>query len=742
MVPVPGRSLARMNRKASTLILLVILAAAVVIRVYVALRCTAIPGYSDMALYNAAALRGGFPTSSPPGYPLFLKAIYAIFGAHNYTAVFVAQSLISALTVLLIYRVTSAVASRRAGLLAAGIAAVYPNLIAYNLTTLTETFGVFFVMILFFILVAAIPERTRSILAAVAIFFGFVFRPVVFLFAPGVFLGIKRRWTFALAAVVLLTPLIAFEMTVGKSFQRSAVAIYETYHPSSDGSQLIHPDSTALRSDTLSSAVYLKAALANIAHNRWKAIDNVYSKATVLFSRGWDTFVLEPIVGSGTLAYYVWAYAYLPVLVFGFIGMARLYGRGNRMIALPALSYAVLVVLFFLFKFRYRLPIEPVLIIYTSMLLAGERSRAAEADEVVARSGAPPARSETGAAARRRSNHVILAVIVLVALTLRIYLALVSPAPAHSREMLEYNRLAVQGGLGSASAPLYPLFLRAVYSLCGAGNHAAIFLAQGILSTLTIVLLYMALARLCGNAAGIIAAAICAVFPDFLLYNVNVGVESMSVFLVAALMAASTARIGVRLRTFLVGVLVALGVLLQPLLVCLAPGALLASRRRALLLLVMMLALVPFVVINAIRTQKIEPVYEARAFGLGLGNYAGPGSLEHAIDAVYGNANGVTTKGWRPPDAAAARVGRRGITNAAVYSYAIVMLIGFVGLARCFRREHGAFALPVLLYVVLLVLFSYFRVRYRAPLEPVLVAYAAILLGGGRRASTASMREP
>ena len=734
MGPIPGRSLARMNSKASTLILLFILAVAAVIRVYFALRCTAVPGYSDMALYNAAALKGGFPTSLPPGYPLFLRAIYALFGTRNYTAVFVVQGLISALTVLLIYRVTSSVASRRAGLLAAAIAAVYPNLIVYNLTTLTDTIGVFFAMILFFILVVAIPERTRSVLAAFVVFLGFTFRPVMVLFAPGVFLSIKKRWTFAVAAVVLLTPLIAFEMTVGKSFQRSAIAVYETYHPSLDGSQFINPDSTELRSDTLSSAVYLKAALANIAHNRWKAIDNIYYKVTVLFSRGWDTFVLEPIVGTGTLAYYVWAYAYLPVLVFGFIGMARLYGRGNRMLALPALSYAVLVVLFFLFKFRYRLPIEPVLIIYASMLLAGGRSRAAGFDEAAARTG-------TSAAPRWGGNRGIIAAIVLLALALRVYFAFACRTPVDSIEMETYNRLALKGGLGSAAAPLYPLFLRAIYSLCGAGNYTALFLAQGILSALAVVLLYAAVARLCGGTVGVIAAAICAVFPDFIRYNLKVGVESLSVFLVAALMAASTARIGARLRTLLVGVLVALGVLIEPLLVCLAPGALLASRRRTLLLLVMMLALVPFVVINTIRTQKIEPVYEVRAFGLGLGNFTGPGSLEHAIDAVYGNARSVMTKGWRLPDATARSERQRGSINAAVYSYAIVMLMGFVGLARYYRREHGAFALPVLLYIVLLVLFSYFRVRYRAPLEPVLVAYAALLLGGGCRAPAASQGE-
>lgn len=734
MGSIPGRSLARMNKRTSTLILLFILAVAAVIRVYFALRCTAVPGYSDMALYNAAALKSGFPTSLPPGYPLFLRGIYALFGARNYTAVFAVQGLISALTVLIIYRVTSSVASRGAGLLAAGIAAVYPNFIAYNLTTLTDTIGVFFVMILLLILVAAIPERTRSILAAFVMFLGFTFRPVMVLFAPGVFLGIKRRWTFAVAAIVLLTPLIAFEMTVGKSFQRSAVAVYETYHPSLDGSQFINPGSTELRSDTLSSAVYLKAALSNIAHNKWKAIGNVYSKATVLFSRGWDTFVLEPIVGSSTLASYVFTYAYIPVMILGFIGMGRLYGRNNRILALPTLSYVMIVILFFLFKFRYRLLIEPVLIMYASMLIAGGVS--AEP------SGGECAEINTPNTFRDKSNWGILAVILVLACALRIYFALASHVPAVFGEIETYNRLALEGGLGSGSTPLYSLFLRAIYALFGNGNYTAVFLAQGLLNVLAIVLMYTALARLFGGTAAVIAAAICAVFPNFLLHSLSVGPESMTVLLVASLMAVSTARFGPRVRSSLSGALVALGVLLGPFLVCLIPGAFLAARRRRLFVLVAMCALLPFVAVNAFRTKQIEPVYETSMFKLGFENFSGPNAIENALDGVYRNAHIVASKWWGVYDAGNAFAAERSSTNAAGYSYSIIMLLGLIGLSRYYRKEQRAFVLPVILYVVLLVLFSKFEIQYRAALEPVLIAYAAVLVAGRRRTLAACPGEP
>jgi len=60
-----------------------ILLLAFVLRFYIALTTRAVPDFSDMALYNELATAGGFPTSFPPAYPLFLRLIYAVFGAYN-----------------------------------------------------------------------------------------------------------------------------------------------------------------------------------------------------------------------------------------------------------------------------------------------------------------------------------------------------------------------------------------------------------------------------------------------------------------------------------------------------------------------------------------------------------------------------------------------------------------------------------------------------------------------------------
>jgi 4-amino-4-deoxy-L-arabinose transferase-like glycosyltransferase len=708
-----------MGKKSSAFLLLGIVLAACAIRLCAALRCNAVPDFSDMALYNAAALQHGFPMSLPPGYPLFLRAIYGIFGAENYKAVFVVQGLVSAATVLLMYRVAGRLGGRTAGLLAAGVAAVYPNFIAYNLTTLTDTIGVLFVVLLPAVCVEAMSERKKSILAALVLFLGFAFRPVMILFAPGVFLGLKKRWTFALAAAALLAPLVAFEMIAGESFQRSAVAVYETYHPSLDGSQFIDPDSMELGSDTLASTVYLKTALTNVSRDKWKAVDHIYNKATFLFSRGWDTFVLRPVVGEGTFRHYAMSYAYIPVLAFGFIGMVRLYGRRNRILALPALAYLALVIIFFLFKFRYRLLVEPILIIFAAMFIARGRAPAEATGE-----GAP-SRSD-GAPGRFRG---VLAAILFLALALRIHFAFACPEPSSTSAMVEYNRLACEGGLGSSSAPLYPLFLRAIYSLFGAGNYTVLFLVQGILGALVVVLMYTTFARMCGRTAGLVAAAFSALYPRFIVYGLTVQAEWMSILVVVALMAAATARLNARRAAALSAVLVALGILVEPLLVCLAPGALLAARRKKLFMLVLLLALAPFVAINAAREQKVEPVYTVPTFGLGIETYAHARGWDHAIDNVYRNVSAALTRERVEDSVIGNDAGHNG-ARTALYSYVVVMFFGFVGLARRYRREQAGVVLPVLVYIGILVLFSRFEVRYRVPLEPVLIGYAAALFGG------------
>jgi hypothetical protein len=97
----------------------------------------------DMAISQVARLRHPFsPLNSPiifypPGYPYFIAAVYTAFG--NLEAVRWVQALLGALLVPLVGRVGALSFSPRVGLIAAGVAALYPDLVWYSTHFWSET---------------------------------------------------------------------------------------------------------------------------------------------------------------------------------------------------------------------------------------------------------------------------------------------------------------------------------------------------------------------------------------------------------------------------------------------------------------------------------------------------------------------------------------------------------------------------------------------------------------------------
>ncbi len=80
-----------------------------------------------------------------PGYPLFVAAVYRVFGEHI-TAVLLGQVLLSALTVYLAYLLATRMWSATVGLLAAGLTLVEPLQNATTSTLLTETLAAFLLL--------------------------------------------------------------------------------------------------------------------------------------------------------------------------------------------------------------------------------------------------------------------------------------------------------------------------------------------------------------------------------------------------------------------------------------------------------------------------------------------------------------------------------------------------------------------------------------------------------------------
>jgi hypothetical protein len=113
-----------MGKRSLIVSLVSVFVVAFAIRLHFALHTTAIPGYSDMAWYNEVAKQHGLPRDLPPGYPLFLRAIYGVFGAANYKAVFVIQGFISAISAAVICWIACKVGNLKAGITAGAVAAL------------------------------------------------------------------------------------------------------------------------------------------------------------------------------------------------------------------------------------------------------------------------------------------------------------------------------------------------------------------------------------------------------------------------------------------------------------------------------------------------------------------------------------------------------------------------------------------------------------------------------------------
>ena len=349
--------------------LLVILLAAGALRLSAALDCDTAPDYSDMAIYNRLALEKGIAVSPPPGYPLFLRSIYSIAGAKNYTAVFVIQALLSTLTVWLIFLVARRISGTATALVAAGISAVYPNFIMYILTTLTETLALLITMIMLWAIVSVRTDEKRSLLSAAILFAGCVVRPAFLYFWPGVLAALKKRKVFLAATAAVIVLLVIFGLVTGRGTNRGALAFYKSYNPMADGRTYFDLTETEIGRRDLPSSVYLRESAEFIAGNKWKTIDIIYVKGSKVFSRGWDSFLMNELTGGNRFLNNLLIYAYLPVMILGFIGIIRFRDGRNRQLALPVLSYLLFFVLLAIFKIRYRLLAEPVLIIFAAITI-------------------------------------------------------------------------------------------------------------------------------------------------------------------------------------------------------------------------------------------------------------------------------------------------------------------------------------------------------------------------------------
>lgn len=125
-----------------------------------------------------------------PGYPLFLAAVYSLFG-HTLRAVFVFQIGFHLLTVILVYALTRRCFDKRVTAAASILTAVFPLTTMYIPTVLPETLSTFLTVLILWLFIRTLDGKNPwlALLTGGVIAYAALVRPVFGLFSLFLFAG-------------------------------------------------------------------------------------------------------------------------------------------------------------------------------------------------------------------------------------------------------------------------------------------------------------------------------------------------------------------------------------------------------------------------------------------------------------------------------------------------------------------------------------------------------------------------
>lgn len=332
-------------------------------------------------------------TNIPPIYPYFVALNIMIFGDHSFLVIEIIQALVSAAFCFTIYCITKRIYERRSiALLSAVIATFYPPFIYHSAFIWSTIVFVFLITVLILLLIRITerPNLPNIILCGFVMGFIALINPAILPFYPlavlWLFFNFKYKRLFIVKRIAMM--IIIMAMTIAPWTIRNYTVFHKIIfiksnigynfwignNPHATGSTMITPGgdySDIIRDLTDKDEVdksryFLKLAMINIVNNPLGFSKRCLRKLTYFWWR------IENKVGGNWEKYIVVMYfAYgIPLLlsVFGII-----FSWKNRkycsLIWLLLFSFSVVYSITHCGNYRYRLPVEPFILIFASVAI-------------------------------------------------------------------------------------------------------------------------------------------------------------------------------------------------------------------------------------------------------------------------------------------------------------------------------------------------------------------------------------
>jgi hypothetical protein len=344
-----------------------------------------------------------------PGYPMFVAAIYALFGMNRFLAVYIFQAIISTLTCFYIYQFAKKIFNDKVALLSLIWSGFYISYLQYVSMLLRETLVFFFIIVFFYYLYLFLTDETNKTknFCLTVIFYSLLihtdprylfylpFFIIFFIVYQPAWQGIKRYSIFLVITLLLMAPwairnYIAYDGIViintrgidfrEKTGRNHKMAVYKSGvlnfgiinstknkdYPSEEERKLIkaglNPNNRsegeliAIRNDVYPASTYL-GRKAYMAIELWKPFDFTRSYRPfpdARYNKIWSIkHNLSSIMCYGIL---------LPFMIFGIYALIKKKDRVWYFLTLPLVVHTLLHMLEH-GRNRYRIPVDFFIII-------------------------------------------------------------------------------------------------------------------------------------------------------------------------------------------------------------------------------------------------------------------------------------------------------------------------------------------------------------------------------------------